>query len=78
MATLLIEMIIKARIYPNSKQSKVVDGETVKIYVTKPAEDGKANQAVIEILADFYNVSKSCIKIVKGMKTREKLIEINA
>ncbi|MEM5878115.1 MAG: DUF167 domain-containing protein [Candidatus Aenigmatarchaeota archaeon] len=77
-ATLLIEMMIKAKVYPNSKENKVVGGETVKIYVSKPAEDGKANQAVIEMLADFYNVKKGCIKIVKGLKAREKLIEINA
>ena len=38
--------------------------------------DGKANDAVIAILADYFEVSKSKVKIVGGLKSRNKIIEI--
>ena len=48
-----------------------------KVYLTAPPVDGKANQALIKFLAKHYNVSKSSIEIIKGEKSRNKIIEIN-
>jgi uncharacterized protein YggU (UPF0235/DUF167 family) len=44
--------------------------------VRQPPTNGKANQALIEILADFYCVRKSDINIITGKATRNKIIEI--
>ncbi|HEC87117.1 MAG TPA: DUF167 domain-containing protein, partial [Thermoplasmatales archaeon] len=46
------------------------------VYVNVPAKDGKANRALIETLADFFNVKKRDIKIVSGEKSREKIVQI--
>lgn len=51
-------------------------GEFYKVYVTVPPEDGKANKKVIELLAEYFKVSKSQVKIVKGEISRNKIIEI--
>ena len=51
-------MLIKAKVYPNSKENKIIYGSVLKIYVNKPAKDMKANNMIIEILADFYQIKK--------------------
>jgi uncharacterized protein YggU (UPF0235/DUF167 family) len=50
--------------------------ETLHVYVSEPAIEGKANDAIIASLADFFKTSKSAIRIIKGQKSRIKLIEI--
>lgn len=44
--------------------------------LTAPAVNGRANKAVIEVLAEFFKVKKRCIKIIGCEKTREKIIQI--
>jgi uncharacterized protein (TIGR00251 family) len=41
-----------------------------------PRHDGKANQALIELLARYFSVPKSTIKIFRGNSARKKLIQI--
>ena len=47
-----------------------------KIYTCAPAVDGRANQAVIRLLAQELNVRQSQIRIIKGLKSRVKTISI--
>lgn len=49
----------------------------MKVYLTAPPVEGKANQALVEALAEYYNVRVRDIKIVSGLKSRDKLVEIN-
>lgn len=51
--------------------------EQYKIWVNAPPEDGKANKAVIELLADYLEISKSKINIVGGLTNRNKIVEID-
>jgi len=81
--TLLIEqpfkMIINVKV--NSKAKKnLVKKETedlFRVYVTAPAIKGKANKAAIELLADYFDVSKSMISILSGKKNRHKVLKIS-
>jgi hypothetical protein len=52
------------------------DGELYKVYVTVAPEQGKANKKMIELLAKYFDVSKSQIKIIKGETSRNKIVEI--
>ena len=54
---------------------KISDGE-YSVSVRAPAREGKANEALIELLADHFSVPKSSIRIVRGQTARRKLIEI--
>jgi uncharacterized protein (TIGR00251 family) len=56
--------------------TRVADGE-YQVSVHAPPEDGKANQAVMELLARHFRVPKSAIKIVRGHASRKKLISID-
>lgn len=65
------------RVIPHSRQSKVVDdGGILRVYTTVAPEKGNANKAVIELLADYFNVPKSRIKILKGLTFREKTVAV--
>ena len=65
------------RVITRAKQNKVVEEEgRVKVYLTAPPVEGRANQALIEVLAAHFQVRKGDIRIVRGEKSREKIIEI--
>jgi len=69
---------IKIKVVPNAKKNKVLDeGEGLKVYVAAPPIGGKANKAVIELLAEFFDVRRGNVKIIKGEKSREKIVEID-
>jgi uncharacterized protein len=55
--------------------TRVAEGE-YRVSVHASPENGKANQAVIAILAGHFRVPKSSIKIVRGHSSRKKLISI--
>jgi hypothetical protein len=55
---------------------KISDAE-YKIKVTAAPEKGKANGAVVNLLADYFSVSKSSVNIIGGKSARTKLIEIS-
>ncbi len=49
-----------------------------RVAVSAPAEDGKANAAVIEALAREFDVPKGAVKIVRGLTGRLKEVEITS
>jgi uncharacterized protein (TIGR00251 family) len=55
--------------------TKISEGE-YKVKVTAPPEKGKANEAVIELLADYFDVSKSSLNILAGKTARVKIIDV--
>lgn len=58
-----------------NKIVKVENGK-LKIRVTAPPEDGKANESVINLLSKELKVPKSSFKIIKGVLSREKVVLI--
>jgi len=70
-------MRLSIRVIPNAKQNKVIEGtERLKVYLTAPPVEGKANKALIEFLSEYFGVKKRKIKIIGGEKSREKVLEI--
>ncbi|RJQ41897.1 MAG: DUF167 domain-containing protein [Nitrospiraceae bacterium] len=69
---------IKIKVIPNAKKGRVLEeGDLFKVYVNAPAVDGKANKALIEVLSEHFTIRKSGIRIIRGEKSREKIIEID-
>lgn len=54
------------------------DGPALKISVTAPADEGRANDAVIALLARAWRVPKGAIELVQGAKSRQKLVHVTA
>ena len=69
-------MLINVRVIPRAKKSQIKEGEPLRVYVSAPAEDGRANKAVIKLLSEHFKLPKSKIKIIQGEKSREKTIEL--
>ncbi|MDR3195712.1 MAG: DUF167 domain-containing protein [Endomicrobium sp.] len=71
-------MNIKVRVIPNSKRNEVVSrvGSILRVKITAPAVEGKANEELCDFLADFFDVKRSMIFLRKGERGREKTIEI--
>ncbi|MEK7453231.1 MAG: DUF167 domain-containing protein [Patescibacteria group bacterium] len=71
-------MKILIKVYPNSKENKVLQNEddSFNIRVKAQAKEGKANKAVITLLAEYFKISKSSITIKIGHSTRNKIIDI--
>lgn len=69
---------ITVKVTPKAKKELMeeIAKDVFRIRVSKPAEDGKANARVVEIVAEYFNVSKSCVKIVSGLTYREKVLEV--
>lgn len=53
-----------------------VDGNKIFVGVTSKPEKGKANLELIKKLATHFKISSSQIKIVSGLKSRKKIVEI--
>jgi len=72
------DIIFKTKIIPNSSQNKItgVSVNTLKITITSPPVEGKANKKCISYLAKYFNIAKSKIKILSGEHSRNKLIKI--
>ena len=54
-----------------------VDGHALKIAVTAPADKGKANEAVIALVAAAFRVPKSAVSVIAGTTDRSKLLRID-
>ncbi len=70
---------IAVKIVPNAKKEEVVkEGENhFKIKVRAPAFEGKANEALIEVLSEYFDIPKSRIKIDKGLLSKNKIVELD-
>ena len=50
---------------------------TLKAAVTAPAEDGKANKAIVELLAAEWRLPKSAFEVVRGTTARDKTVSVS-
>lgn len=69
----------QVKVKPNSKQQNIqeaADGSLI-VHLKSPPVDGKANEELIKLLAEKFNVSKSQITIKSGLSSRTKLVEID-
>jgi len=70
-------MKIQVKVKPNSKTDEVSrEGDSFIVKVREPPKEGKANQAVIKLLAEHFGVSQSEVRILSGFRNRNKVIEV--
>jgi uncharacterized protein (TIGR00251 family) len=69
---------IRLKVHPRAKRTSLAGrlGEAYKIEVACPPIEGKANQACMTFLAEKLGVPKSAIRIIAGLTSRTKLVEI--
>jgi uncharacterized protein (TIGR00251 family) len=68
---------ISVKVIPNSKSEEVVkEGDRFVVRVREPAKEGKANRAVIKLLAAYFEVPQRQVVISSGFGSRNKVIEV--
>lgn len=70
---------IAVRVQPRAARQELAglrDGVLV-VRVTAPAVDGRANKALCRLLADHLDVAPSRLTLVRGERSREKLIDVD-
>ena len=71
-------MKIEVRVKPGAKKQdieKQADG-TLVVKIKEPAREGRANEAVIQAVAGHFSVPKHSVTILRGHRSRTKLIEV--
>jgi len=74
--------LLSIRVTPRASRNEVqvetdLLGNTFyRVYITQIAEHGKANEAALKLLAKHFKIAPSRLKIQRGGKDRDKLIEI--
>jgi uncharacterized protein (TIGR00251 family) len=66
-------------VQPGARRSELAGrhGDRLKIRIAAPAVDGRANEALVEFLADRLGVPKARVTVVKGERARAKLIAVS-
>lgn len=71
-------MKIFIKLKPSSKHESIkkIGEKSFSVKVKEPPAEGRANKALIELLSEKFNISKSRILIVSGLKSKKKTVEI--
>jgi hypothetical protein len=70
-------MVVNIKVVPKASRNLIKEeGSGFKVYLTKPAQEGQANSQLISLLSEHLKIKKYQIKIIKGDKSRNKLVEI--
>jgi uncharacterized protein (TIGR00251 family) len=69
---------VRLRVAPGATRTGVVGrhGEAWKVRVTAAPEDGRANEAVVRLLADTLSLPREAVTLVSGHGTRDKIVEL--
>ena len=69
---------LAVRVHPRARKNSVtgVHADTLKIALTAPPVDGKANEALIAFLADTLRLPRARVALVSGLTSRAKMVRI--
>ena len=72
--------MLKVRVQPKASKNLVEGyvGDTFRLRVTSPPENGKANAAVIALLAAALDINRSRLTIIKGTRSRDKIVGVES
>jgi uncharacterized protein (TIGR00251 family) len=71
-------MKIQVKVKPNSRTEELSqEGDSFIVKVKEPPKEGKANQAVIKLLAEHFGVARSQVRILSGFRSRSKVVEVS-
>jgi uncharacterized protein (TIGR00251 family) len=74
------DALLHVRVVPRGGRDTIVgwEGEALRVRVAAAPADGKANAAVVALLARAARVPKSEVTIVRGASSREKWVRVDA
>jgi hypothetical protein len=71
-------LLLHVKVVPNSSRTQLAGllGDALKIKVAQPPEDGKANRAVEELLAEILGIPKNSVTVIAGQTRPQKTIRL--
>ena len=68
----------QVKVHPRARKNAItgVVGDALKLALTAPPVDGRANETCVKFLAEFLNVPRSSVTIAAGESSRQKLIRV--
>jgi uncharacterized protein (TIGR00251 family) len=71
-------LTLKVKVEPRSSKSEIVGsyGDGIKVKLTSPPVEGKANKELLEVLSKELNVRKKDIEIISGHSSKNKVVRI--
>ncbi|MBD3426204.1 MAG: DUF167 domain-containing protein [Candidatus Omnitrophica bacterium] len=71
-------MRLEVKVFPKSQREELVEKDgMLKAYVKAAPDKGKANKALVNLVAREYKVKKSDVTIVAGQTSRKKILEVS-
>jgi uncharacterized protein (TIGR00251 family) len=72
-------VIISVRVQPRASKDEIVGemGGALKVRLRAPAVEGRANEALVEFLAQLLKRPRSAVRILSGERSRTKRVEIH-
>jgi uncharacterized protein len=69
---------LRLRVSPGAKRAGVVGphGEGWKVRVAAPAEGGRANEAVLQLLSETLSVPRNAVALISGHAARDKVVQL--
>jgi len=66
------------KVHPRARKNAITGlmGDALKLALTAPPVEGKANQGVIEFFADLFAIPRSSVTIASGETSRNKIVRI--
>lgn len=70
---------LKLRVQPGAKRNAIIGphGDALKVSVQAPPDGGRANEAVIELLADHFGLKRNQVEILSGHASRDKVVALH-
>jgi uncharacterized protein YggU (UPF0235/DUF167 family) len=71
-------MLIKVKVFEGREKDEIIEkkDDEFEVRVKEKTEEGRANRAVIKVLANYFKVDESKIILIKSFKERNKIFEI--
>jgi len=72
-------MFIRVKVFPGSKKEAIIkkSEHSFEIKIKEKPKRGEANKRLVLVLASYFKIVKSKIKLIKGFRQRNKIFEIN-
>jgi uncharacterized protein (TIGR00251 family) len=69
---------VSVRLTPRAARNEIVgfEGETLRVRVTAPPLEGRANEALVRLLAERLGTSRGAVEVVSGHTARQKVVAV--
>lgn len=73
-------MLIKVKVFPSSREELIKERskDSFEVRIKEKPQMGLANKAVISMMSYYFEVPLKNVRIIKGFKERNKILEIKA